>query len=108
MLTDKWYADEFPPFKREFEDKTIVIPRDADVKDDLRAVQVIGGTPRIPKTTGQGSKGERRHGDAAVALLMMRYAARRDRVEIDYTPAPAKGSAWDEADDFAFAGGGAW
>jgi len=108
MLTDRWYADEFPAFKRAFEDKTIIIPRDADVKDDLRAVQVVGGTPRIPKTTGQGKKGERRHGDAAVALLMMWHASCRDRAEIDYTPAPAKDSIWDGGGDFAIAGGGAW
>ena len=112
MLSDRWYADEFPAFKRAFEDKTITIPRDSDVKDDLRAVQVIGGTPRIPKTTGQGRKGERRHGDAAVALLMMWYASSRDRVEIDYTPAPEKASIWDglgiDGFDYAIAGGGAW
>lgn len=78
MLSDKWYATEFPPFKAAFEDATIEVPRDSDVKDDLRAVQVIGGTPKIPKTTGQGKKGERRHGDAAIALVMMWFASRQD------------------------------
>lgn len=78
MLSDKFYAENFPAFKAACEDATIEIPRDADVKDDLRAVQVIGGTPKIPKTTGQGKKGERRHGDAAIALLLMHYASRQD------------------------------
>jgi phage FluMu gp28-like protein len=95
MVSDRFYADEFPSFKQAFEDKTIVIPRDSDIKNDLRAVQVIGGTPKIPKTTGQGKKGERRHGDAAIALLMMWYASCRDWVEMDYRPAPAKQSRWD-------------
>jgi phage FluMu gp28-like protein len=116
MLTDRWYAEEFPAFKAAFEDKTIVVPRDTDIKNDLRAVQVIGGTPKIPKTTGQGKKGERRHGDAAIALLMMWYASCRDWVEIDYQQAPAQYLRWDakpddqDRDDHNYVDGkgGAW
>jgi phage FluMu gp28-like protein len=78
MLSDKWYGAELPPFKAAFEDGTIEVPRDADVKDDLRAIQVIGGVPKIPKTTGQGKKGERRHGDSAISLALMWFAGNQD------------------------------
>jgi len=78
MLSDKWYGTELPAFKQAFEDATIEVPRDADVKDDLRAMQVIGGVPKIPKTTGQGKKGERRHGDSAIALALMWFASSQD------------------------------
>ncbi|MDW7643440.1 MAG: hypothetical protein SCI25_00195 [Desulfuromonadales bacterium] len=86
MLSDKFYAEQFPAFKTAFEDAMIEVPRDSDVKDDLRAVQVIGGTPKIPKTTGQGKKGERRHGDAAIALLLMWHASQQDGGEYAYHP----------------------
>ncbi len=86
MLTDKWYAENFPPLKTAFEDAMIEIPQDADVRDDLRAVQVVGGTPKIPKTTGQGKKGERRHGDSAIALLLMWFATTQDPCEYAYEP----------------------
>lgn len=78
MLSDKWYSENLPPFKAAFEDAMIEVPRDANTKDDLRAIQVIGGIPKIPKTTGQGKKGERRHGDAAIALVMMWFASSQD------------------------------
>lgn len=84
MLSDKWYGENLPQFKAAFEDAMIEVPRDADTKDDLRAVQVIGGVPKIPKTTGQGKKGERRHGDAAIALALMWFASQQDAVEYAY------------------------
>lgn len=102
MISDRFYAEEFPALKRAFEDGTIEIPRDADVKEDLRAVQVIGGTPKVPKTTGQGKKGEKRHGDAAIALLMMWFASCRDSggpVEYESLARRRFSSAGDDDDD---------
>ncbi|MFZ5774037.1 MAG: hypothetical protein ACOY3Z_00935 [Thermodesulfobacteriota bacterium] len=90
MLSDKWYGENLPAFKAGFEDAMIEVPRDADVKDDLQAIQVIGGVPKIPKTTGQGKKGERRHGDAAIALALMYFASQQDAVEYAYHPVTAK------------------
>lgn len=88
MLSDKFYGEQFPAFKGAFEDAMLEVPQDADVKDDLRAVQVIGGTPKIPKTTGQGKKGEKRHGDAAIALLLMWFASHQDGAEYAYEAVP--------------------
>jgi phage FluMu gp28-like protein len=83
MLSDKFYAEQFPPFKAAFEDAMVLVPQDSDIKDDLRAVQMIGGVPKIPKTTGQGKKGEKRHGDAAIALLLMWFAGIQDTCVIE-------------------------
>jgi phage FluMu gp28-like protein len=84
MLTEKWYAENLPLLKTAFEDATIEIPRDAETKDDLRAVKMINGVPKIPKTTGQGKKGEKRHGDAAVMLAMLWFASLQDGTPIEF------------------------
>jgi phage FluMu gp28-like protein len=107
MLSDKFYGEQFPAFKAAFEDAMLEVPQDADVKDDLRAVQVIGGTPKIPKTTGQGKKGERRHGDAAIALLLMWFASLQDAVEYAYHSVPRAGRDADERPIKTTAGFGA-
>lgn len=73
MLSAGWYLENLPKFRAAFEDDEIEIPRDADVLDDLRALQVIKGVPKLPDIkTGQD---KRRHGDAAIALAMAYYAS---------------------------------
>ena len=77
-LSAPWYAANFPPLKAELEAGRLTIPEDRDVRSDLRAVQVIDGTPRIPKARKKSTvdKGETRHGDAAVALVLAHYRSR--------------------------------
>lgn len=76
MLSDKWYLENLPPFKAAFEDGTIEIPQDADVSDDIRALQVINGVPKLPKTnTGRTAQ---RHGDSAIALVLAKFALSQD------------------------------
>ena len=73
MLSQSWYLDTMPKFKAAFEDDGIEIPRDSDVLDDLRALQVIRGIPKLPDAkTGDDKK---RHGDSAIALAMAYYAS---------------------------------
>lgn len=73
MLSQSWYLETMPKFKAAFEDEGIEIPRDRDVLDDLRALQVIKGIPKLPDTkTGEDKK---RHGDSAIALAMAYYAS---------------------------------
>ena len=61
--------------------------------DDLRALQVVKGIPKLPDSkTGQKKD---RHGDAAIALAMAEYAARKDPVVYEYHRVPKLGSqAW--------------
>lgn len=80
MLSQTWYRENTAPFKSAFEDGTIVLPRDSDVLDDLRAFQVIKGIPMIPDVRTKGQDGQQRHGDAGVSLLLA-HAASRSEVE---------------------------
>ena len=85
QFSQGWYLENMPRFKSAFEDRTITIPRDRDILDDLRAIQVINGIPMLPKTTGQQRD---RHGDSAIALVLGHYAARREPVVYEYHRVP--------------------
>lgn len=111
-LSEGWYAEHMPRFKAAFEDRLIEIPRDSDVLDDIRAIQVIGGVPKLPTLRTNDTTGKR-HGDAAVALCMAYAASRTDAAPIDYTSAPKHSRFDPHAQDdepmgSAFGGRGAW
>lgn len=76
MLTDKWYAENFPKLKERMEDDMTTIPDDVFIHEDFRVVGWKNGAPRILERTGTGR--ERRHGDAAIAKLMALFAALED------------------------------
>lgn len=77
MLNDAWYRDNMVPFQQAFEDQTIDLGRDADVQNDIRALELIDGIIKLPKLRTQDTKdaGFKRHGDAAVALALMWFAS---------------------------------
>ncbi len=109
MLSQSWYLEHMPKLKAALEDDLLSLPRDRDVLDDLRALQVIKGIPRLPDTKTGSDKD--RHGDAAIAIALAYYASVMDTMEIDFTPAPASTSGWSGApvdDEHSAAGGGAW
>jgi len=86
MLTESWYREHMPPVKAALEDGTLDdLPKDADVLDDLRAVEMVRGVPRIPDTRSTGEDKGKRHGDAAVAVALAYYASR----EINLGPVKA-------------------
>lgn len=76
-LSDRFYTDNMPAFKAHLEDATLdALPRDAQWRDDLRAVQKINGIPKIGKPhtqTGDGQKLQR-HGDGAISLFLADFA----------------------------------
>ena len=76
MITDLWYAENFPKLKNRMEDKTTNIPDDVFIREDFRAVGIKAGTPRV--LARSGSPRERRHGDGAIAKLMVTFAAISD------------------------------
>lgn len=73
MLTDNWYREHMPPVKSSLEDQSATLPKSAAVKDDFRLIRVINGVPRVPDTR-TGKKGFQRHGDAAIAYALARFA----------------------------------
>lgn len=78
MLTEGWYRDHMPPVKAALEDGNLTgLPKDEDTLNDLRAVQVINGVPRVPEQRSKAkSDGGKRHGDAAIALALAYFASR--------------------------------
>jgi phage FluMu gp28-like protein len=80
MLSETWYREHMPKLKASFEDKTILIPKDALILDDLRAFKVVKGVAKIPDAR-TGAKGEKRHGDAGVAAALAVFAAKCTEAE---------------------------
>jgi phage FluMu gp28-like protein len=91
MLSQTWYREQMPPLKAQFEDRTLLIPKSANVLDDLRGIKLQKGIPKPPESSIKGKEGQR-HCDSAVSLALALYA--RNTIEVD--------SEW----MFASAGGG--
>ncbi|MEG2173441.1 MAG: hypothetical protein RRY29_09305 [Desulfovibrionaceae bacterium] len=87
MLSEGWYREHMPRVKAALEDRTLTLPRDAEIKADLRALRVIRGIPRVPESRIKGGTGNR-HCDSAVALAMALHArATSAGCEYAYEPA---------------------
>jgi phage FluMu gp28-like protein len=85
MLTQTWYLAAFPPLKARFEDRMLALPRDADLKGDLRLVRMVRGVPLIPNDVDtRGSDGGQRHGDFAVALALANAAMDAEVIAYGY------------------------
>jgi phage FluMu gp28-like protein len=76
MLSEGWYRENMPRLKSALEDGFFDIPRDADVIDDLRALEVVNGVARLPeKSHTKGRDGKQRHGDSAIAAALAEFAS---------------------------------
>lgn len=88
MLSAEWYRENMPPYKAAFEDGMIVLPKDADILSDHRAIRMEKGVARVPENLRtKNSRGQQRHGDSAIAGALAYFASRSDVIEYDYTPA---------------------
>ncbi len=84
MITRSWYAENFPLLKKAYEDNSIIAPKHANVSSDMRAVKIDKGVPVMPEgKTNEKGKGQR-HGDSAIAQVMMWFASLQDPVEYAY------------------------
>lgn len=101
MLSAEWYRTHMPPYKAAYEDAMLVIPRDADIKDDHRAIRVEKGVARIPESgRGKGTDGKQRHGDSAIAGCLA-YAASEADTQLyacDTVPRASQGGAGGQRD----------
>jgi len=75
MLSDAWYRENMPRYRAAFEDNTLVLPRDADVIADHRALKKVKGIAKVPEARTAGADKKKRHGDTAVAGALAVYAA---------------------------------
>ncbi|MBB5046781.1 phage FluMu gp28-like protein [Rhodopseudomonas rhenobacensis] len=91
MPSQPWYIANVPPLKRRFEDRTIAIPRNNDVKDDMRQIKMERGVPKVPDDAHTtGADGGQRHGDFAIALVLANAAMDAGVIEYAYQPATAE------------------
>ena len=109
-LNDPFYLLHMPKLKAALEDGTLLdLPRDAQTRDDLRAIKVVNGIPKLPRgdtnqsaaakaAAAEGGEKIKRHGDAAIALFLAVYATKREVGEVDWTPAPPKSQRWGDED----------
>ncbi|MHB9021313.1 MAG: hypothetical protein ACYC3A_05760 [Halothiobacillus sp.] len=99
-LNDAFYGANMTAFKAAFEDGLIKIPRNADVRRDLRSIAVVGGVPKLAKDAEyKGADGKNRHGDAAIALFLAYFASLIDAIEIEFQSAGPR-AVMDMADAF--------
>ncbi|MEN8721856.1 MAG: hypothetical protein ABF335_03105 [Alphaproteobacteria bacterium] len=100
-FTSGWYAQHMPHVKSAIEDRTLTLPDDDDLTDDLRSVRLTMGVPRLPKgPTKTMNDGSQRHGDGAIALALAVFAS--NQPVIDYSAAAGTGT--ERTDTSAFTG----
>lgn len=90
-ITTEWYRTDLPFLKGAFEDDTILIPRDAEVLADLRALKMVRGVPMLPALRVKAETGGTRHGDAAIAIALA-YGATRGEAGVFGYQSAAKGA----------------
>lgn len=96
-VNDPWYAETLPKMKARFDDGTISIPRDADIKQDIALLSTINGVPKLPKkrlAAVRPGVRELRHGDAAIALACICRAATHQAPKTAYEKVPKRAGLW--------------
>ncbi|WP_205788974.1 hypothetical protein [Methylocystis rosea] len=92
-FTVEWYRVNSPPYIEAFADRTMVLPRHEDVLRDHQALAYVKGIIKVPDDMRyKGADGFERHGDTAIAGVLMWHASTLGPVEYGYTPAPRVGS----------------
>ena len=114
MITEAWYREAMPKYKSAIEDKSIVLPKDADVIEDHRSIKIIKGIAKIPEKKTKGEDKQQRHGDSAISGAMAWYATYQEAPgDIDYQTVSRRTPYGESADDDndqqpRFASRGAW
>ncbi|WP_319778434.1 hypothetical protein [Maridesulfovibrio sp.] len=92
-LSDAYYKENMPKFKRAFEEGMTTVPDNDDVVQDHKAIKKINGVPKVPrgdrtvsnggKAAGKGKK-KKRHGDSAIAHFLGYIATLMDVAPIEF------------------------
>ncbi len=104
-LNDGFYLAHMPKLKAALQDGTLRdLARDDQHRDDLRAIKLVQGIPKVPTGATQsagaraaaadGGEKLQRHGDFAIALFLAEYAWHREVGEIAFTGAPGREDRW--------------
>lgn len=83
----EWYRVNSVPYVEAIGDRTMLLPRDADVLRDHQALAYVNGVIKVPDDMRfKGEDGLERHGDSAIAGLLFWFATSQGAVEYDYRP----------------------
>ena len=91
-LASAWYMENFPKYKSGLEEAKVLLPADADVVDDHLDVERVRGVPLVPqgKKRTATADGLPRHGDVAVACVLMWFASLNQGAPIDFEASDAR------------------
>lgn len=78
MLSESWYRENMPAYKAAFEDRSILLPKDADIIEDHRAFKMIRGVAKLPELRTSGADKGQRHGDSGVAGALSWFSTRQE------------------------------
>lgn len=85
--SETFYLNAFPKLKAALEDKTITLPKSADILADFRSVKLVKGVPKIVERVNEKDSHLKRHGDSVIACLLGVYARSElgNYEQVDYT-----------------------
>jgi len=100
-LNRAWYGAWMPKLIQGFEDGMIDLPMDANMAQDLRAVEEVEGVPMVSKLRRQDIKDPelQRHGDSAVMLGLGWFATLHLSAPIEFTELPRMPRGFDNITD---------
>ena len=78
MISTAWYRDIMPKYKAMFEDRSILLPKDADIIEDHRAFKMNNGVAMLPGSRTSGENNLKRHGDSGIAGAMVCHAIEQE------------------------------
>ena len=106
MISESWYRERMPRYRRLVDDGEIEIPRSDDLLQDHRAVKLVRGVPRLPE--GKTNAARDRHGDGVIALVLAAQAADANHgpFSAEYVPHSAAGAWRGQIGDYVGSSGG--
>ncbi len=101
MLNDAWYRDNMVAFQSAFDDQSLDLPKDVDVMNDIRTLEMINGIIKLPNLRVDDTKNAafKRHGDSAIALALGWFASRQNYIVYAYESVTKKQSQSPHGDD---------
>lgn len=81
----EWYRQNGTAYVEAITDRSILLPRDADVLRDHQALAFVNGVVKVPEDFRfKGEDGLERHGDSAIAGMLFWFATQQGPVEYEY------------------------
>jgi phage FluMu gp28-like protein len=92
-MTVEWYRQNAPAYIEAITDRTILLPRHADVLRDHQALAYVNGVIKVPDDMRfKGEDGLERHGDSAIAGMLFWHATMQGPIAYGYRGAERAGS----------------